>query len=100
MRRYDHTTQPVDTSFRWDPTTIFGQSLTAEPWIGYTNDERINWLAELNSESNDRVWVSKMTEWRCFCTIILRGDQMLHKFIVLENFQRFIEGPTFEGPHN
>ena len=100
MNLFDYTTMPVEGSFTWDPNSIVGKSLMNETWIGYTEQERLAWLAELNSGSNDDTFVSKMIEWECFLTIIIRGGNYRYKFIVLDNFQRFIEGPVFDGPHN
>ena len=100
MRLVDHTTMPKDTAFTWDPRTVVGQSITNEPWTGFSEQEKTDWLAKLNCGENDDTFVSKLADFECFLTIIINGGNYQYKFIVLPDFQRFMNGPVIEGPLN
>ena len=91
---------PVERAFNWDPNTIVGRSIVQENWRGVSEQEKSDWLMEMNSNRNLDTFVSKLIAMECFLTIILRDGTYYHKFIVLEDFQRFVNGPAFEGPLN
>ena len=100
MRLEDETTMAMDTTFNWDPRTVVGHAITTEPWTNHSPEEKMLWLRQLNSDSNTNTFVTKLTDLECFMTVIIRGNTVLSKFIFLENFQRFTQGPTFMGPYN
>ena len=100
MRLFDETTQNREESFNWDPRSIVGNAITHEPWRNVSNFEKQSWLVQLNSAHNTNTYVSKLLDLECFLTVILRGEEVLAKFIFLENFQRFNTGPIFCGPLN
>ena len=90
---------PSEVSFNWDPDNIVGRAMTAEAWRNISLEEKHRWLDELNSPLNTNSWVTKLTDFECFMTVIIRGSQVSSKFIFLEDFQRFMRGPIIYGPH-
>ena len=96
---YDVSTMPSEISFNWDPDTIVGQAMTVEVWRNISAEEKWQWLDEMNSPLNTSVWVTKLLDFECFMTVIVRGSQISAKFIILEEFQRFLRGPVIYGPH-
>ena len=96
---YDVSTMPSEISFNWDPDNIVGRAMTAEVWRNTSSEEKHLWLDELNSPLNTNAWVTKLIDFECFMTVIVRGSQVSAKFIVLEEFQRFLRGPVIYGPH-
>ena len=99
MRLFDVTTMPLDQAVKWDPRTILGQALTVEPWRNHSESEKQHWLSEMNSGRNDDTFVSKLLDFECFILTFIRGPEVFAKFVFLENFQRFVQGPIFEGPY-
>ena len=97
---FDQTTAPLEQAVNWDRDTVLGQALINEPWRNVSNYEKEVWLAEMNSSANENTFVSKLLDFQCFLLVIIRHDQTLAKFVFLENFQRFTQGPIFEGPYN
>ena len=100
MQLFDMTTQNREESFNWDPQTVVGRAIVNEPWRNVSIFEKQSWLHQLNSGVNDNTYVTKMLDFQCFLTVILRGEEVLAKFIFLDNFQRFIQGPAVSGPLN
>ena len=100
MEQFDQTTMPIEAAFNWDPNTVVGRAISTEDWKGIPNEERLEWIDEMNSGTNDDTFVSKLISWQCFLAIVIRGGCYRYKFIVLEDFQRFVNGPIFEGPMN
>ena len=96
---YDVSTMPSEMSFNWDPNSIVGRALTVEVWRNISPEEKYQWLDELNSPLNENAWVTKLIDFECFMTVIIRGSQVSAKFIVLDEFQRFMRGPIILGPH-
>ena len=100
MQLYDETTMPVEQTLRWDPNTILGRAITQQPWSGVPDVEKQNWLENLNSSTNDRTTISKLVDFDAFLTVIFRGHEVMAKFIVLPNFEDYIQGPILYGPFN
>ena len=99
MQLFDITTMPLDQAVKWDPLTVLGQALTTEPWKNQSDSEKQHWLSEMNSGRNDDTFVSKLLDFECFILYFIRGPEVFAKFVFLENFQRFVQGPIFEGPY-
>ena len=97
---FDMTTMPLDEAFNWDPNSIVGRAITREPWKNVPWEEKSQWIAELNSNLNVNTFVSKLMDFEAFMAIIVRQDDVLMKIIMLEDFQRFIQGPILYGPYN
>lgn len=97
---YDYTTMPMDQAVSWDPTSIVGQAIINEPWKNVPRQEKLAWLTELHSRNNYDTFVSKLMDFECFMTVIVRNDQTSAKFVVLNDFSRFIQGPILYGPYN
>ena len=91
---------PMDTAFNWDPRTVVGQAITNEPWRNTSTEEKYLWLRQLNSDENTNTFVSKIIDLECFMTVIIRNNTVLSKFIFLDDFQRFVQGPVYMGPYN
>lgn len=101
MRLFDYSTMPLDQAVSWDPTSIAGQAIVNEKWKGVDHDTRQNFLRKLNSKSNLDTFISKLMDLECFLAVIIENETEIHsRFILLENFQRFIQGPIFYGPYN
>ena len=100
MRRFDYSTMPMEQAVAWDPTSIAGQAITNEKWKNVPEQEKQSWLMEMNSASNLDTYVSKLLDFDCFVSVVIRGSEVFAKFIVLSDFQRFTEGPIFYGPYN
>ena len=97
---FDQTTMPVESTFKWDPQTIVGQAIQNETWKNISQPERLRWLAELNSSYNENTFIVKMLDFECFMAVVIRGQYVGAKMIILEDFQRFLNGPIIEGPYN
>ena len=101
MNLFDFSTMPLDQAVSWDPTSIAGQAILREKWKGVDRDTRRNFLRKLNSKSNLDTFVSKLMDFDCFLAVVIESENEIHsKIIVLENFQRFTQGPIFYGPYN
>ena len=100
MHLFDQTTMPIDQAIRWDPNTILGRAITQQAWTGVSESEKQIWLEALNDPSNDNTFVSKLLDFEAFLSVIIRGTEVMAKFIVLPDFSEFTRGPIFEGPHN
>ena len=100
MRLFDETTMNLEGAVNWDPNTVLGRALTSESWLNISEAEKNEWLNQMNSPTNENTFVSKLLDFRCFLLVIIRGPEVLAKFVHLDNFQRFLEGPIFEGPLN
>ena len=100
MQLYDETTMPLEQTLHWDPSTILGRAITQQPWSGVPFEEKQMWLENLNSVTNDRTTISKLVDFEAFLTVIFRGHEVMAKFIVLTNFEDFIQGPMYHGPYN
>ena len=100
MRLFDYSTMPVGHAIKWDPSSLAGQAILNEDWKGVDRDTRNAFIEKLNSTTNDNTFVSKLLEFECFMAIVLRGNEIHSQIIVLENFQRFIQGPVYFGPYN
>ena len=99
MRLFDYSTMPLDVAISWDPTSIAGRAIMTEPWKGVPRTVRQHWLDMLNSNENDNTFISKLLDYGCFMAVILRGPEVHSQIIVLEDFQRFIQGPIIYGPY-
>ena len=97
---FDQTTMPTEQAFKWDPNSIVGQAIINENWINVPMEEKNRWLTELHSSLNTDTFVSKLLDFDCFMTVIIRDQQVSAKFVMLENFQRFTQGPILYGPLN
>ena len=97
---YDQTTMPSEEAFNWDPDTIVCKAIIREDWKNVPAHEKNGWLTELHSSLNSNTFVKKLLDFHCFMTVIIRDEQVAAKMIVLENFQRYIQGPILYGPHN
>ena len=100
MRIFDYSTMPIDQAIKWDPTSLAGQAILQEQWKGVTSEVREAFIKKLTSTTNDNTFLSKLIDFDCFMAIILRGNEIHSQIIVLENFQRFLQGPIFFGPYN
>ena len=100
MRLFDFTTMPLDHAFNWDPNSIVGQGIINEDWKGVNFDTKQAFLEDLMSCNNDDTFVSKLLDFKCFLAVAIRDNKVYAKMIVLENFQRFLQGPIFYGPYN
>ena len=90
----------LDQAVNWDPRTVLGHALTMEPWLRVSESDKEHWLTEMNSGRNENTFVSKLLDFECFMLVIIRGPEVYSKIVFLDNFQRFTQGPTFEGPYN
>ena len=97
---FDYTTMPLNQAVSWDPNSIVGQAIINEPWRNVPTQEKLAWLSELHSRNNDDTFVSKLMDFECFMTVIVRNHQVSAKFIVLNDFSRFTQGPILYGPYN
>ena len=100
MRLFDYSTMPLDQAFKWDPNSVVGQAIIHEEWKGVNSDTKQAFLEDLMSPNNDDTFLSKLLDFNCFMAIIVRDNKIQGKMIVLENFQRFLQGPVFYGPYN
>ena len=100
MFLYDYSTMPLDQAINWDPQSILGRALIAEPWRRISESDKIRWLAEMDSPANDDAFISKLIDFECFMLVIIREAKVYAKYVFLDNFQRFTQGPIFEGPYN
>ena len=100
MRRFDYSTMPLEQAIDWDPNSIAGQAITHEDWKNVQDQEKQQWLAEMNSSKNTDTDVSKLLDFNCFVSVIIRDSKVHAKFIVLSNFDRFTKGPIYFGPYN
>ena len=91
---------PIDQAVKWDSSSIAGQAILAENWKGVDQDTRNAFIRKLTSKTNDNTFLSKLIDFDCFMAIVLRGNEIHSQTIVLENFQRFTQGPIFFGPYN
>ena len=99
MRLFDYSTMPWDAAIAWDPTSIAGQAITNEAWKGVSIETKHEFLAMMNSNQNDNTFISKLLDFDCFLAVILRGPEVHSQVIVLDNFQRFVQGPILYGPY-
>ena len=99
MRLFDYSTMPLDVAISWDPTSIAGQAIVNEDWKGVSIETKREFLAMMNSNRNDNTFVSKLLDFEAFMAVILRGPEVHSQIIVLEGFQRFIQGPILYGPY-
>ena len=97
---FDYTTMPIEAAVKWDPHTIVGKAIQNESWKNISQPERLRWLAELNSSANENTFVVKMIDFNCFMTVVIRDEHVGAKMIILEDFQRFLQGPILYGPYN
>ena len=100
MRLFDYSTMPLDQAISWDPNSIAGKAILNEKWQGVTRDAKKKFLEKLTSKSNNDTFVSKLIDFDCFLAVVIKGDEIHSTIIVLENFQRFTQGPIFLGPYN
>ena len=101
MRLFDYSTMPLDQAVSWDPTSIVGQAIIREKWKGVNSDTKRKFLRKLTSKTNVDTFVSKLLDFDCFLAVVIENEQEIHsKIIVLDNFQRFTQGPIYFGPYN
>ena len=91
---------PIDQAVKWDSNSVAGQAILAENWKGVDCDTRSAFIRKLTSKTNDNTFLSKLIDFNCFMAIVLRDNEIHSQLIVLENFQRFTQGPIFYGPYN
>ena len=100
MQLFDQTTMPVDQAVRWDPNSMLGRAIIQQPWMGVSDPEKQIWLAHLNNPVNDNTFVSKLLDFEAFLTVVIRGTEVMAKFVIIPDFSELTRGPVFEGPYN
>ena len=100
MRLFDQSTMPLEQAIRWDPESILGRAIAQQRWTGVSDLEKRIWLRKLNDPNNDDTFMVKLLDYQAILMVIIKGTEVRAKFVMLHNFEDFVQGPIFEGPYN